>query len=85
VTIFNFHYVILRLPGKGAGLDMSLSWHLWSIHLQKAILKALKVQSKAEVWPVKMMITANGKPFNTRCVGQLDSTARILPNLKCML
>lgn len=49
MTVLNFHYIILRLPGKGAGADVSASWHLWSLHLQKAILKVLEVHSEAEV------------------------------------
>lgn len=67
--MFNFHDAVLRLPVKGAGVDVSASWHLWSLHLQKAILRALEVHSKAEAKPVKMMITANREPFNTRGVG----------------
>lgn len=58
--------------------------HLWSPHLQNAILKVLEVHSKAEVQPVKMMITANGKPVNTKGVGQADSTVRVLASLKCV-
>lgn len=58
-----------------------MPWLTWALRLQEAILRLLEVRT----YLVKMMRRGNEKLIGAGGAGELESLAKVLPNLKCLL